>query len=59
MKDKIEEKIEERRQYLFAIKQMVAREVKRKYARSYLGIAWSVLNPLLTMAVMSTIMGKL
>lgn len=55
MKDKIEEKIEERRQYLFAIKQMVAREVKRKYARSYLGIAWSVLNPLLTMAVMSMI----
>ena len=49
------ERIEERRQYFFAIKQMVAREVKRKYARSYLGIAWSVLNPLLTMAVMSMI----
>ena len=45
----------ERRQYFFAIRQMVAREVKRKYARSYLGVVWSVLNPLLTMAVMSMI----
>lgn len=51
----MKEKIKERRQYFFAIKQMVAREVKRKYARSCLGIAWSVLNPLLTMAVMSMI----
>lgn len=46
---------EERRQYYFAVRQMVSREVKRKYARSYLGIVWSVLNPLLTMAVMSMI----
>lgn len=46
---------EERRQYIFAVRQMVSREVKRKYARSYLGIAWSVLNPLLSMAVMSMI----
>ena len=44
-----------RSQYFFVIKQMVSREVKRKYARSYLGIAWSVLNPLLTMAVMAMI----
>lgn len=52
---RMKEKLRERRQYFFAIRQMVAREVKRKYARSYLGIAWSVLNPLLTMAVMSMI----
>ena len=45
----------ERKQYLFALKQMVAREVKRKYARSYLGIIWSVLNPLLHMTVMSLV----
>ena len=48
-------KREERKQYIFALKQMVSREIKRKYARSYLGIVWSVLNPLLTMAVMSMI----
>ena len=46
---------EERQQYRFALKQLVSREIKRKYARSYLGIVWSVLNPLLTMAVMSMI----
>lgn len=46
---------EERRQYIFAVKQMVSREVKRKYARSYLGIVWSVLNPLMSMAVLSLI----
>lgn len=43
------------RQYLFVIHELVSREIKRKYARSYLGIVWSVLNPLLTMAVMSMI----
>lgn len=48
-------KKEERQQYIFALKQLVSREIKRKYARSYLGIVWSVLNPLLTMAVMSMI----
>ena len=46
---------EDRKQYLFAVKQLVSREIKRKYARSYLGIVWSVLNPLMTMAVMSMI----
>lgn len=45
----------ERGQYLFAVRQLVSREVKRKYARSYLGIVWSVLNPLLSMAVLSMI----
>lgn len=45
----------ERKQYLFAVKQLVSREIKRKYARSNLGIIWSVLNPLMTMAVMSMI----
>ncbi len=43
------------RQYVFVIRELTAREIKRKYARSYLGIVWSVLNPLLSMAVMSMI----
>lgn len=43
------------RQYYFVIKELVSREIKRKYARSFLGILWSVLNPLMTMAVMSMI----
>jgi len=43
------------KQYFFVISELVSREIKRKYARSYLGIIWSVLNPLLSMAVMSMI----
>lgn len=46
---------EEIKQYYFVIKELVGREIKRKYARSFLGIIWSVLNPLLSMAVMSMI----
>lgn len=42
-------------QYLFVIRELVAREVKRKYSRSRLGILWSVLSPLLSMAVLSLI----
>lgn len=37
--------------YSFLIKQLVARDFKTKYKRSALGMAWSVMNPLLTMGV--------
>ncbi len=47
------------RQYAFVIQQLTSREIKRKYARSYLGILWSVLNPLLSMAVLSLIFSQL
>lgn len=43
------------KQYFFVISQLVSRELKRKYSRSRLGILWSVLNPLLSMAVLSMI----
>lgn len=43
------------KQYFFVIRELVSREIKRKYARSYLGILWSVLQPLLSMAVISMI----
>ena len=46
---------EERKQYMFVIQELTSREIKRKYARSYLGIIWSVLNPLLMMTVLSMI----
>lgn len=48
-------KKEDVKQYAFVIKELTAREIKRKYARSSLGIIWSVLNPLLLMIVMSLI----
>lgn len=47
--------VADRKQYFFVIQELTSREIKRKYARSYLGIIWSVLNPLLTMCVMSVI----
>ena len=43
------------KQYGFVVRELVSREIKRKYARSYLGILWSLLNPLLMMIVMSAI----
>lgn len=51
--------VRQHRQYAFVIRQLTAREVKRKYARSYLGVVWSVLNPLLSMAVLSLIFSQL
>lgn len=48
-----------KKQYFFVIQQLTAREFKRKYARSYLGVLWSVLNPLLSMAVLSLIFSQL
>ena len=50
-----EELREKQKQYFFVIRELTGREIKRKYARSHLGILWSVLNPLLSMSVMSLI----
>lgn len=52
-------KLEELKQYTFIVRQLVAREIRRKYSRSCLGILWSVLNPLLNMAVLSLIFTKM
>ena len=46
---------EELSQYIFVITELTGREVKRKYARSKLGIVWSVLSPLLYMLVMTLV----
>lgn len=43
--------------FLFA--QLVHRDFTRKYKRTVLGIAWSVLSPLLTLLVMNIIFGTL
>lgn len=47
------------RQYLFVIRELTGREIKRRYSRSKLGILWSVLNPLLNMAVLSFIFSSM
>lgn len=43
----------------FVISQLTRRELKRKYARSRLGIVWSVLAPLLSMVILSLIFSQL
>ena len=39
--------------------EFVSKDFKIKYRRSVLGVAWSVLNPLFTMLVITTVFGKL
>jgi len=43
------------KQRTFVIRELTSREIKRKYARSYLGLVWSFLNPLLHSIVMTLI----
>lgn len=40
---------------IYILKQLVTRDFKIKYRRSVLGVAWSVLNPLLMMVVMAIV----
>ena len=40
---------------IFILKQLVGKDFKIKYRRSFLGVAWSVLNPLLMMIVMAIV----
>ena len=43
------------KKYQFLLKQLVSRDFKVKYKRSVLGVLWSLLNPILTMAVMAIV----
>ena len=56
---KVSDKREKFNQYKFVIKELTAREIKRKYSRSVLGIVWSVLNPLLSMTVISLVFSQI
>lgn len=41
--------------YKFLLQQLVSRDFKVKYKRSFLGVLWSLLYPVLTMAVMAIV----
>lgn len=45
--------------YRFLIRQLVSRDFKAKYKRSFFGIVWSFLNPLLTMLVQYLVFSNL
>lgn len=59
MENSVVDKKAKRKQYWFVIRELTSREIKRKYARSFLGIIWSILNPILTMAVLSLVFSKM
>ena len=44
------------RQYQFLLSELVKKGIKLKYRRSYLGILWSMLEPLLTMIVLTIVL---
>lgn len=46
-------------QYRFLLNELVKKGIKLKYRRSYLGIVWSLLEPLLTMIVLTIVFGTL
>lgn len=43
------------KKYVFLMKQLISRDFKVKYKRSVLGVVWSLLYPILTMAVMALV----
>lgn len=47
------------KKFMPLLKNLVSKDFKIKYRRSVLGVAWSVLNPLFTMLVITTVFGRL
>ena len=52
-------KIENEMKYFVFMKEVVKRDIKRKYYKSVLGVLWTVLNPLLSMLVMTIVFSTL
>ena len=52
-------KIDEYRKYSNLFVELVRKGIKLKYRRSYLGIIWSMIEPLLTMIVLTIVFGTL
>lgn len=51
--------LQKMRKHQFLFQQLVHRDFTKKYKRTVLGVAWSVLSPLLTLLVMNVIFGTL
>jgi len=47
------------KKYRFLLVELVKKDIKLKYRRSYLGILWTLLEPLLTTAVLTIVFGNL
>lgn len=46
-------------QYSGLLRELVVRDIKVRYRRSFLGLLWTVLNPLLMMAVMTVVFSRM
>ena len=47
------------RKYMYLLGQLVKKDIKLRYRRSYLGILWTLIEPLLTMIVLTVVFGSL
>lgn len=47
------------RKYFYLLGQLVKKNIKLRYRRSYLGMLWTLIEPLLTMIVLSVVFGGL
>lgn len=47
------------RKYLYLLGQLVKKNIKLRYRRSYLGMLWTLIEPLLTMIVLTIVFGEL
>ena len=47
------------KKYSFLLKELTKKGIKLRYRRSYLGIVWTLLDPLFTMLVLSLIFGTI
>ena len=46
-------------QQAYLLRLLVRRNIKNQYYRSFIGVLWTVLNPLLNMLVMTLVFSKL
>lgn len=51
--------VENFRKYKYLLGQLVKKNIKLRYRRSYLGMLWTLIEPLLTMIVLSIVFGSL
>lgn len=55
----MKEKIANLKKYKFLLQELVKKDIKLKYRRSYMGYVWTLLEPLLTMLVLCVVFSQL
>lgn len=57
--ESMKQKIENLNKYKFLLLELIKKDIKLKYRRSYMGYIWTLLEPLLTMFVLTLVFSKL